>query len=122
MREPYTPRHRQPLRQFKLIFRKASLQMTAGSLLLHHVRARTIVGLQVDRLVIALAESIDSESRIVLPVHRVQSDLCTRVGGIQMLYRADGCVVRIAIVVRSMEVYAGRDCETHVWRQRAQPG
>src|SRR5690349_1740392 len=75
-----------------------------------------------DELVITLAESINSDSRIVLPADGIQRELRTSVCGVPMLHRADGCVVRVAVEIRSIEVQERRGREQQTRRQRVDPG
>src|SRR5580693_4267642 len=94
----------EPRRELELVFREDGFQIPVRLLRLDDIGARTIVGREMNELVVVLSEAVESDARVVRGADGAQCDLRARISGSQMLRGAYRRIVRIAIVVRAIEM------------------
>src|SRR5271169_1558649 len=101
MRQPQASGQRKPVGGFELIFEEACLQMSGGEALLADGGAGPG---EVNRLVVALPESVYADAGVVLRRDGAESDLCASISRIEVLDGADRSVVRVAVEIGAVEV------------------
>src|SRR5271154_5432990 len=122
MRQAYTACKREPRRELELIFREDGFQIPVRFLRLDDICTRTIVGREMNELVVVLSEAIESDARVVRGADGAQCDLRARVSGSQMLRGAYRRIVRIAVVVRAIEMEEWGSGEQQAGRKGVNPG
>ena len=85
-------------------------------------KSRSIVGDQVDGLVVMLAETVKADARVVPLGHRIEHDLRAGILRPSVLRGADRRVIRIAVVIGAIVVVERRNREEHAGPEGVRPG
>src|SRR5581483_9233418 len=120
--EPYAGNQGQPGKRLVLIFQKSGLQLAGRALALSQRGRRTIVGDQIDELMVSLPEHVKACRGVVLGVDHIQRHLRPAVLRCAVLRGADRVIVGIAVKIRGVVVIERRCGEQNAGPESMYPG